>query len=159
MQNILKKECSNFANFMIKQIPQNENSRVDALATLNSIREVNNTKILIVTILIETSMEEAEKAVENIYEVDTSWFTPILIFPKDQDLHEDKKKIKEIESKVRQYMIHGNKIYIKITLEHGLLCIVKECSTRVMYEAHEWKCGSYSGGIKLSQQIIIQGYY
>lgn len=84
---------------------RNENSHTNALATLTTICEANNNRVITVTILTKASMEEVEKAVGNIYMVNTLQFTSILIFLKDEGLLEDKKKMKEIKSKVKYYMI------------------------------------------------------
>lgn len=50
---------------------RNENSHTNALATLTTICEANNNRVITVTILTKASMEEVEKAVGNIYMVNT----------------------------------------------------------------------------------------
>lgn len=70
-------------------------------------------------------MEKDEKTIRNIYEVTNRQFTQILNFLKDGDPPEDNKKINEIKSKVGQYMVHGDELYIKTTLGLGVLHIAK----------------------------------
>lgn len=47
-------------------------------------------------------------------------------------------------------MIENNKLYRKITLGLGHLCIATEGFEIIMFEAHEGKHDSYSDGRKLS---------
>lgn len=77
----LKKECSNFTNFEIKQILRGKKCRY--LGDFIVVCEVISNWIISIIVLTEANMEEVEKSARNIYEVTNSWFTPILNFLQD----------------------------------------------------------------------------
>lgn len=81
-------------------------------------------------------MEEAKKIVISIGQATNSWFTSILNFLKEGDLPKDRKLAKEIKTKASRYMVQNSKLYRKTTLGPRLLCIAKEWSEKISFEAH-----------------------
>ncbi|GJT72688.1 reverse transcriptase domain-containing protein [Tanacetum coccineum] len=86
-----KSMISSFANFSISQVPRSKNKKADALSKIASTIFAHLSKHVLVEVLKEKSIQEAE--VETVVEEEgPTWMTSIMEYLKDGTLLDDRKK-------------------------------------------------------------------
>nr|GEU73709.1 hypothetical protein [Tanacetum cinerariifolium] len=93
--------ANNFKKFSIKQVPRNENKKADALSEIASTSFAHLTKQVLVEVLKEKSINEAEVLTVANKEGNT-WMTPIYEYLTKETLHAERKKARVVRLKSRR---------------------------------------------------------
>ena len=89
-----------------------------------------------------------------------SWMDLIVLFLKEDILHEDKLEADKMWKKAPQFWLcEDKKLYKRSFTGLYLLCIHPEVSKLLLEELHEGICGSHIGGRSLSHRALTQGYW
>ena len=85
---------------------------------------------------------------------------PIVLFPREDILPEDKSETDKVWRKVPRFQLsEDQKLYKRSFSEPYLLCIHPETLELLLEELHEGICGSHTGGRSLPHKAITQGYW
>ncbi|GJX05453.1 reverse transcriptase domain-containing protein [Tanacetum coccineum] len=108
----VKMLTNSFKKFSIKQVPRSENKKADALSKIASTSFAHLTKQVLVEVLKEKSVNEAE-VLTVVEEEGNTWMTPIYEYLTEETLPEEKKKARAIRLKSRRYTIINRVVYKK----------------------------------------------
>ena len=149
---------SGFKSFSLLHIPRSENTHAKFLATLaTSSAQSIPWIILIEDLCIPT---EVKGKVVHVHQVGPSWMDPIVLFPREDILPEDKSETDKVWRKVPRFQLsEDQKLYKRSFSEPYLLCIHPEALELLLEELHDGICGSHTGGRSLPHKAITQGYW
>ncbi|GJY32253.1 reverse transcriptase domain-containing protein [Tanacetum coccineum] len=154
----VKTLASNFKEFSIKQVPQSENKKVDALSKIASTSFAHLSKQVLVEELKEKSIHEKE-VLAIVEEEEQTWMTPICEYLAKEILLEDKKKAKVVCRKASRYTIINGTLYRKSFLGPWLRCVRPLQANYVLREIHEGSCSMHSSPRFVVAKAIRTGYY
>ncbi|GJV32013.1 reverse transcriptase domain-containing protein [Tanacetum coccineum] len=147
-----------FKSFSIKNIPRNQNQKVDVLSKLALVAFNHLTKEVLVEVLNERSTEVKE--VNSVVEEEgDNWMTPIIqclekgIWPKY------KNKARNLWVKISQYAMENGVLFKKSYLVPMLRCVGPLQANYVIREIHMKSCGMHSGPCAVVRKVMRQGYY
>ncbi|GJY20608.1 reverse transcriptase domain-containing protein [Tanacetum coccineum] len=140
----VKTLASNFKEFSIKQVPQSENKKADALSNIASTSFAHLSKEVLVEELKEKSINEKE-VLAVVEEDGYTWMTPICEYLTKEILSEDKKKARVVRRKASRYAAINGTLYKKYFLGPWLRCVRPLQANYVLREIHEGSCSMHSG--------------
>ncbi|GKE00962.1 reverse transcriptase domain-containing protein [Tanacetum coccineum] len=132
----VKTLTSNFKEFSIKQVPQSENKKADALSKIASTSFTHLSKQVLVEELKEKSINEKEVLVI-VEEEEHTWMTPICEYLTKEVLPEGKKKARAVRHKASRYAVINGTLYKKYFLRLWLRCVGPLQKNYVLREIHE----------------------
>ncbi|GJY50177.1 reverse transcriptase domain-containing protein [Tanacetum coccineum] len=154
----VKTLASNFKEFSIKQVPQSENKKVDALSKIASTSFAHLNKQVLVEELKEKSIHEKEVPAI-VKEEGKTWMAPICEYLTKEILSEDKKKAGVVRRKASRYTMINGTLYKKSFLGPWLWCVGPLQANYVLREIHEGSCSMHSGLRSVVAKAIRTGYY
>ncbi|GKB62073.1 reverse transcriptase domain-containing protein [Tanacetum coccineum] len=104
--NKVKTLARSFREFSIKQVPQSENKKADALSKIASTSFAHLSKQVLVEELKEKSINEKE-ILAVVEEEGNTWMTPICEYLTKEILPEDKKKARAVRRKAARFGLPG----------------------------------------------------
>ncbi|GJW36008.1 reverse transcriptase domain-containing protein, partial [Tanacetum coccineum] len=156
--NKVKTLTRSFREFSIKQVPQSENKKADALSKIASTRFAHLSKQVLVKELKEKSINEKE-ILAIVEEEGNTWMTPIREYLTKEILPVDKKKARAIRRKAARYIMINGTLYKKSFLGPWLRCVGPLQANYVLIEIHEGLCSMHSGPRSVVAKAIRTGYY
>ncbi|GJR04865.1 reverse transcriptase domain-containing protein [Tanacetum coccineum] len=156
--NKVKTLTRNFREFSIKQVPQSENKKADALSKIASTSFAHLSKQVLVEELKEKSINEKE-ILAVVEEEGNTWMTPICEYLTKEILPADKKKARAIRRKAVRYTMINGTLYKKSFLGPWLRCVGPLQANYVLREIHEGSCSMHSGPRSVVAKAIRTGYY
>ncbi|GJY06353.1 reverse transcriptase domain-containing protein [Tanacetum coccineum] len=115
---IIKTLTSNFKEFSIKQVPQSENKKADALGKIASTSFAHLSKQALMEELKEKSINDKE-VLAIVEEEGHTWITPICEYLTKEILPKDKKKARAVRRKASRYAVI-NELYTRnLFWDHG----------------------------------------
>ncbi|GJT75887.1 reverse transcriptase domain-containing protein [Tanacetum coccineum] len=147
-----------FKEFSIKQIPQSENKKADALIKIASTSFTHLNKQVLVEELKEKSINEKE-ILDVVEEEGNQMTTPISEYLAKQILPKDKKKARAVRRKAARYDMINGTLYKKSFLGPWLRCVGPLQANYVLREIHEGSCSMHSGLRSVVAKVIRTGYY
>ncbi|GKA69676.1 reverse transcriptase domain-containing protein [Tanacetum coccineum] len=147
-----------FREFFIKQVPQSENKKADALSKIASTSFAHLSKQVLVEELKEKSINEKE-ILAVVEEEGNTWMTPICEYLTKEILLADKKKAMAIHHKAVRYIMINGTLYKKSFLGPWLRCVGSLQANYVLREIHEGSCSMHSGPRSVVAKTIRTGYY
>ncbi|GJR00630.1 reverse transcriptase domain-containing protein [Tanacetum coccineum] len=154
----VKMLTSNFKEFSIKQVPQSENKKADALSKIASTSFAHFSKQVLVEELKEKSINEKE-VLDIVEEEEHTWMTPMHEYLAKGILSEDKKKARAVRRKASMYAMINGTLYKKSFLGPWLWCVRPLQANYVLREIHKGSCGMHSGPRSVVAKAIQTGYY
>ncbi|GJU14778.1 reverse transcriptase domain-containing protein [Tanacetum coccineum] len=154
----VKMLASNFKEFSIKQVPQSENKKADALSKIASTSFAHLSKQVLVEELKEKSIHE-KKGLAIVEEEGKTWMTPICEHLTKEILPEDKKKARVVRRKASRYTMINGTLYKKSFLGPWLRCVEPLQANYVLREIYEGSYSMHSGPRSVVAKAIRTGYY
>nr|GEY58274.1 reverse transcriptase domain-containing protein [Tanacetum cinerariifolium] len=113
---------------------------------------------ILVEILKEKSIQEKE--VTTVVEEDgPTWMTPIMEYLKEGTLPSDRKEVRKLRIKARQYELLEGVLYRHSFLTLWLRCVGPLQTEYVIREIHEGSCSMHAGPQSVVAKAIRLGYY
>ncbi|GKA44973.1 reverse transcriptase domain-containing protein [Tanacetum coccineum] len=134
----VKMLTSNFKEFSIKQVPQSENKKADALSKISSTSFVHLSKQVLVEELKEKSINEKE-VLAIVEEEGHTWMTPICEYLIKEVLPKDKKKARAVRRKASRYAVINGTLYKKSILGPWLRCVGPLCQNHEITSLHNYE--------------------
>ncbi|GKE25434.1 reverse transcriptase domain-containing protein [Tanacetum coccineum] len=153
----VKTVTNSFNKFSIKQVPRSENKKADALSKIASTSFAHLTKQVLVEVLKEKSINEAE-VLTVVEEEGNTWMTPIYEYLTEETLPAEK-KARAVQLKSRRYAVINGVLYKKSFLEPWLRCVRPLQANYVIREIHEGSCSMHAGPRSVVAKAIPTGYY
>ncbi|GJS94675.1 reverse transcriptase domain-containing protein [Tanacetum coccineum] len=154
----VKTLTSNFKEFSIKQVPQSENKKADALSKIASTSFAHLSKQVLVEELNEKSINEKE-VLAIVEEEGHTWMTPICEYLTKEILPKDKKKARVVRRKASRHAVINGTLYKKSFLGPWLRCVGPLQANYIIREIHEGSCSMHSGSRSEVAKAIWTGYY
>ncbi|GJU13965.1 reverse transcriptase domain-containing protein [Tanacetum coccineum] len=148
----------NFKEFSIKQVPQSENKKANALSKIASTSFAHISKQVLMEELKEKSLNEKEVLVV-VDEEGHTWMTPVYEYLTKEILPEDKKKARVVRYKASRYTVINETLYKKTFLGPWLRCVRPLQANYVLREIHEGSCSMQSSPRSVVAKAIWTGYY
>ncbi|GKA90501.1 reverse transcriptase domain-containing protein [Tanacetum coccineum] len=98
--------ASSFKRFSIKKVPRSENKKANALSKIVSTSLAHLTKQVLVEVLKEKSINEAE-VLTVVEEEGNTWMTPLYEYLTKETLLAENKKAREVRLKSRRFGLPG----------------------------------------------------
>nr|GEZ06134.1 hypothetical protein [Tanacetum cinerariifolium] len=128
-----------FTNFSISQVPQSKNKKPDALNKIVSTSFTHLSKRVLVEVLKDKSIKEKE--VTTVVEEDgPTWMSPIVEYLKEGTFPSDRKEVRKLHIKARQYELMEGILYRRSFLTSWLRCVGPLQVKYVIREIHEGSC-------------------
>ncbi|XP_075669744.1 uncharacterized protein LOC142639458 [Castanea sativa] len=144
-----------FKSFVLKQIPRGQNSHADSLATLATSLGSRLPWVVIFEGMDSSSLTKVSLVEMHSLHVRTSWMDPIITFPKQGLLPEDKCEAEKVSrSAPRYWLSEEQKLYTRSYSGPYLLCVHPEAVEPLLEELHEGICGSHTGGRSLAHRAL-----
>ncbi|XP_058075867.1 uncharacterized protein LOC131224454 [Magnolia sinica] len=154
----VRKLSEKFRDCVISQIPRVKNSLVDALAKLASTTEGQISRIVLVEILDNPSINRADQEMVNPVQVPTTWMDPIVRYLTTGEVPEDGLEAQRLKVRATRYVILNDTLYKKGYSQPYLRCLRLDEAKYVIREVHEGICENHSGGCALAQKVLHQAY-
>ena len=146
----MKEIQSTFEQLTISQIPRNENTHADALATLGSTIEGEKIQsIPIVYLQWPVIWKNEIKEITTITPSD-AWLTPIVKYLENGILPEDKTEARRIQRLAAKFTLHNGELLRRSLSGPYLKCLIPEEAQYVLAELHEDECENHSEGRSLA---------
>nr|GEV34453.1 reverse transcriptase domain-containing protein [Tanacetum cinerariifolium] len=134
-----KSLISGFANFSISQVLRSKNKKADALSKIASTSFAHLSKLVLVEVLKEKSLQEREIATV-VEEEGTTWMTLIIEYFRDKILPDNRKEARKLRIKAKQYELLEGIPYRRSFLKPWLRCVRPLQADYVIREIHEGSC-------------------
>nr|GEY39717.1 protein NYNRIN-like [Tanacetum cinerariifolium] len=154
----VKSLVSGFTNFSISQVPRSQNKKADALSKIASTSFAHLSKQVLVEILKEKSIQEKEVATV-VEEDGPTWMTQIMEYLKEGTLPSDRKEVRKLRIKARQYELLEGFLYRWSFLTPWLMCVRPLQAEYVIREIHEESCSMHARPRSVVAKAIQLGYY
>ena len=154
VRELLKK----FVRVQVRHIPRAENSRVDALAKLETASQKDHNRLTPVEHLSEPSVDLNNEEVSPVMS-EPSWMDPIWDYLIEGLLPNDPKEASKLRSRSAKFTIHRGALYKRGFFTPILKCIAGEDTDYVLREVHEGVCGNHIRARALAGKVLRQGYY
>ncbi|GKC33970.1 reverse transcriptase domain-containing protein [Tanacetum coccineum] len=137
-----KEQAALFKRFSIKNIPINQNQKVDVLSKLASVAFNHLTKEILVEVLNAKSVDgqEVNTIVE---EEEDNWMTPIMKCFKEGVWPVDENKARALRMKIGQYVVEDGVLFKKSYLSPMLRCVGPLQANYIIREVHEEQRGAW----------------
>ncbi|GKB53939.1 reverse transcriptase domain-containing protein [Tanacetum coccineum] len=139
-------------------VPKSKNKKADALSKIASTSFAHLTKQVMVEVLKEKSINEAE-VLTVVEEERNTWMTPIYEYLTEETLPAKRKKARVVRLKSRRYAVINGVLYKKSFLKPWLRCVGPLQASYVMREIHEGSCSIHAGPRSVVAKAIRTGYY
>ncbi|GJQ93519.1 reverse transcriptase domain-containing protein [Tanacetum coccineum] len=149
---------SSFASFSISQVPRSHNKKADALSKIASTSFAHLSKLVLVEVLLEKSIQE-KVVVAVVEEEGPTWMTPITEYLKDGVLLDDKKEANKFRIKARQYELMDGILYRHSFLWPWLRHVGPLQADYVIREIHEGSCSMHAGPRSVVAKAMRSRYY
>ncbi|GKC75334.1 reverse transcriptase domain-containing protein [Tanacetum coccineum] len=150
--------ASSFKKFSIKQVHRSKNKKADTLSKIVSTSFAHLTKQVLVKVLKEKSINEAE-VLTVMEEEGNTWMTPIYEYLTEETLPAKKKKARAVRLKLRRHAVINGVLYKKSFLEPWLRCVRPLQANYVMREIHEGSYSMHAGPRSVVAKAIRTWYY
>ena len=154
VRELLKK----FLRVQVKHVPRVENSRVDALAKLETASQEDLGRLIPVEHLPEPSVSIDNEEVSPMMSK-LSWMDPIWDYLVDGTLPSDPKETSKLRARSARFTVHWGTLYKRGFSMHILKCVGKANANYILREVHEGICGNHIGARTLAGKTLRQGYY
>ncbi|GKB20848.1 reverse transcriptase domain-containing protein [Tanacetum coccineum] len=141
-----------------RTLPRSENKKADTLSKITSTSFAHLTKQVLVEVLKEKSINEAE-VLTILDEEENTWMTPIYEYLTEETLPAERKKARAVRLKSRRYAVINRVLYKKSFLEPWLRCVEPLQANYVLREIHEGSCSMHAGPRSVVAKAIRTGYY
>ncbi|GJR24969.1 reverse transcriptase domain-containing protein [Tanacetum coccineum] len=158
LQTHVKTLANSFKKFSIKQVPRSENKIANALSKIASTSFAHPTKQVLVEVLKEKSINEAE-VLTVAEEEGNTWMTPIYEYLTKKTLLAKKKKARAVRLKSRRYAKINGVLYKNSFLKPWLRCVGRLQANYVLREIHEGSYNMHMGPRSVVAKAIRTGYY
>ena len=150
---------SRFESFKLSQVPRSRNTHVDSLAMLTTFSAQSLPRVIFVEDLCKPTKVWGDGVHVHQIRVGSSWMDSIVLFLKENVLHENKSEADKVQRKApRFWLSEDQKLYKRSFSDPYLLCIHLEAVELLLEELHEGICGSHTRGRSLSHRALTQGY-
>ncbi|KAL0345735.1 UNVERIFIED_CONTAM: hypothetical protein Sradi_4404800 [Sesamum radiatum] len=158
----LWEEMDKFEEFILEQIPREQNSTADQLAKLASSNQFINRRIITLLSAEKPTVSWEEEKKEEIgrfavgENLTSTWTTPIVQFLKEGILPKDQREARKVKLKAAIFVLIDGELY---KFSSPLLkCLNLDRAEYVMRKIHEGSCGNHSGVRSLARKVLRQGY-
>nr|GEW44481.1 transposon Ty3-I Gag-Pol polyprotein [Tanacetum cinerariifolium] len=135
-----------------------KNKKVDALSKIVSTIFAHQTKQVLVEVLKEKSINEAE-VLAVVEEEGSTWMDPIYEYFTEETLPGEKKMARAVRLKSKRYAVINEVLYKKSFLGPWLWCVGPLQVNYVLREIHEGSCSMHAGPRSIIVKAIRTGYY
>lgn len=148
-----------FERFEIRQIPREQNQRVDVLVQLESTPEGNLLRSIPIATIPKPSIMRPE--VKEIATTDRRaiWMEPIEKYLINRELPADKNEARKVRLRAARYLFVDGELYKRGFFLPLLKCLALADANYVLREIHEGICRNQFGGRMLAYKAIRQGYF
>ncbi|XP_074300598.1 uncharacterized protein LOC141631882 [Silene latifolia] len=148
-----------FATFNIKQIPRDQNTEADALATLGAAFKAGTISTIPIVHVLEPAIlkseQEARVLCSTNNEEDTpDWRKPYQDWLQNDILPADKKEVRSFRMKASRFILINGVLFRKSLAGPYLRCLDREESQAVLHTLHSGECGNHAGGRSLSNKAV-----
>ena len=141
-------------------VSRSGNTYADSLTTLAASSAQPLPQVILVEDLYRPSVVRTELVHVHSVRAGPNWMDPLILFLKNDILHEDKNEADKIRRKASRFWLsEDSKLYKRSFSGPYLLCIHPDATELILEEFYEGICGSHTGGRSLSHRAITQGYW
>ncbi|KAK3035116.1 hypothetical protein RJ639_032618 [Escallonia herrerae] len=155
--NLVKTSAVKFLNFIICQIPRDQNTQADTLSRLASAEETEARRPVYLEFLNDRSISSHDEI--EIIDQEPCWMDRIIKYLSTGELPSERHKVRNLRVKTARYALVEGTLYKKSFSLPYLRCLRPSESLYALQEVHEGICGQHLGGRTLAQKILRQGYY
>ena len=139
-----KELMGTFPAASIEVIPQSKNTNAGALAKLDSTRDAELLDSVSMEFLAEPNIRQQPEIMELTQE--PSWMDPIITYPRNNELPEEKTKTRILRLKASRYVLYDHKLYRRGYSMPFLKCIPPTEAKYIMREIYEGIYRNHTGG-------------
>ncbi|XP_070014644.1 uncharacterized protein [Nicotiana sylvestris] len=148
-----------FKEWTLQHVPQEQNSKADALANLGSSVEENEISSGTIVQLSRSMIEEGHAYINS---TSMTWDcrNKYIEYLKNKKLPSDPKESRALRTKVARFTLYEDGMLYRRTFDGPLTsCLGPGDTDYILREVHEGTCGNHSGTESLIHKIIRVGYY
>ncbi|KAK0578094.1 hypothetical protein LWI29_004999 [Acer saccharum] len=155
---LAKELLGRFKEYMIIQVPREENEQADALAKLASATiNIWPRTIPMIHLLQPSIIKQVE--VGSVFGETDSWITLIKEYLVNDVLPSDPLEAKRLKYRATRYSVFNGELY-KMGYSRVLQrCVGPEEAEGILKSIHSGNCGNHAGGVSLAHKTLRQGFY
>ena len=151
---------SRFESFNLLHIPRSGNTHTSSLAILATFSAKGLPRVILIVDLYKPTEVKREMVHIHQIRVGPNWMDPIMLFLKEDILHEEKSEANKVRRKAHRFwLFKDQKLYKRSFSRPYLLCVHLEASELLLEKLHKGICGSHKGDRSLSHKTLTQGYW